>query len=364
MNKTNSLTAGLDNLLFNCIGASAGETLAIISEQDRDDYYSQSLADYVADHARRNGVQVKTAHAPFLEEAVRLPAHIETLMNEAEHTLFLARLGDQVRFSASNREGAATMCYALDEKAFASPFCSADYRFFVALKDIINERVWAAEEITVVCPAGTYLKGAPPKTGNADEDDDVTVKRFPMSVFRPVPANSFSGRIALTKWLCGTGSRFYEPYSLFIDGAVYAHVEQGVITDFEGDRKEVEKIKQHYKYVADKYGIAGNIVHSWHAGFHPVNEFAGRAAEDLMRWSGTVFGNPRYLHFHTCGDFPPGEICISVFDPTISVDGVDLWRKGELVFAQSPEVRALMEKYPGTRELFSNPTRNIGLDEA
>jgi hypothetical protein len=27
-----------------------------------------------------------------------------------------------------------------------------------------------------------------------------------------------------------------------------------------------------------------------------------------------AFANPRYLHFHTCGNYAPGEIAWSLFD--------------------------------------------------
>jgi len=85
------------------------------------------------------------------------------------------------------------------------------------------------------------------------------------------------------------------------------------------------------------------------------------AVDNLTRWSGSAFGNPRYLHFHTCGNYAPGEICVSVFDPSIAVDGVTLWRNGTLKFADAPEVRQLQNRYPGIRALFERPVLEYGL---
>ncbi len=62
-----------------------------------------------------------------------------------------------------------------------------------------------------------------------------------------------------------------------------------------------------YAHVAGLYGIDGGIVHSWHAGIHPGCAFAGSAHDSYERWSGSAFGNPRLLHFHTCGAYAPGR---------------------------------------------------------
>ncbi|NIO40092.1 MAG: hypothetical protein GTO41_07815, partial [Burkholderiales bacterium] len=57
----------------------------------------------------------------------------------------------------------------------------------------------------------------------------------------------------------------YEPAGVLIDGVVIAQIENGRIIDFEGERKEVEKVRGHYDFVAQKYNIEGDVLHSWHA---------------------------------------------------------------------------------------------------
>ena len=79
------------------------------------------------------------------------------------------------------------------------------------------------------------------------------------------------------------------------------------------------KIDNHYNYVSKKYKIDKDVIHSWHCGIHgglltdTINE------NDPDYWSNTVFGNPKYLHFHTCGNYAPGEICLMVENQTIAV---------------------------------------------
>ena len=359
-----NLQAGIDNLLLNCIEENAGESLAIIRERGGGDYYSATLADEIAAHAKNRALDVVTVDTPFIEDASEFPEDISRVMAAVNHTLFLARIGDQARFTELDGAGTKTVCYALDESSFASAFCSADYRFFVALKSLVNSAMIGGKRIEITCASGTNLVGISPADPGDDDVGDVSIRRFPMSVFRPVPANTFSGRLALSKWLTQTGSRYYQPDSVLIDGVVLALVEEGRIVDFEGEESEVRKVRAHYDFVAEKYGIDGDVVHSWHAGIHPQNGYTGLAVDNLTRWSGSAFGNPRYLHFHSCGNYAPGEICMSVFDPSISVDGVEMWREGKFDFADTPEVQALLAEYPGMRELFDRPQRDYGLGEA
>ena len=95
--------------------------------------------------------------------------------------------------------------------------------------------------------------------------------------------------------------------------------------------------------------------------FMPVQTYAKPAADDPDRWSNNVFTNPRFLHIHTCGAYAPGEICWMVQDPTVSVDGRDLWRQGRLnVYAFEPLQREA-EKWPVLVELFANPSDEVGI---
>ena len=122
MNIAADLQAGIDNLLFNCIEANAGESLTIIREQGGGDYYSATLANAVAAHGRNRALDVTIVDTPFVEDASELPADVSRAMEAADHTLFLARIGDQVRFTDLGGVGTKTMCYALDEESFPFRF--------------------------------------------------------------------------------------------------------------------------------------------------------------------------------------------------------------------------------------------------
>ena len=86
------------------------------------------------------------------------------------------------------------------------------------------------------------------------------------------------------------------------------------------------------------------------------------AKNNPVRWSQTVFSNPRILHFHTCGMGPPGEICWMIVDPTITIDGTALWEKGKLHPERFARTRRILEASPGLAEAFASPVDTIGLE--
>jgi len=104
-------------------------------------------------------------------------------------------------------------------------------------------------------------------------------------------------------------------------------------------------------------------VHSWHAGIHPGATFAETAADDPDRWSNSVFTNPRFLHIHTCGAYAPGEICWMVLDPTVSVDGRNLWQNGRLKADAFQPLRDHVEEWPVLAGMLANPSDDIGVPE-
>ena len=63
------------------------------------------------------------------------------MLATSDHVLFLARLGDQLRFRSMPPGARPIVSYVLDTEMLASPFGTAPYQAFVALKAAI-ERSW------------------------------------------------------------------------------------------------------------------------------------------------------------------------------------------------------------------------------
>ncbi len=196
-----------------------------------------------------------------------------------------------------------------------------------------------------------------------DEDGggDVGVKRFPMGVPQPIVSDGFKGRVALGRYLTPTGSKAYDPPHVAIDGNVFAHLDGHRIVDFTGEAGQVTTIRQHYEHVAGLFEIEPFIAHSWHAGIHPGCRYSDTVEANPDRWSNNVFTHPRLLHFHTCGNYAPGEICWTILDPTVVVDGTALWEDGVLHPTRFESGQHCFAEWPELDDLFAAPVTPIGI---
>lgn len=275
----------------------------------------------------------------------------------ADCALFLTRRGDQLRFHAMLAQSAPVMCYALDRTMLASHFGRADHSAFVELLACLNAALSQAKHIRVTCPLGTEFDGPGahfPTTGG-----EVSVRRFPLSVFSPVPADGYRGTIAIAGFLTGTGKSCYAPYDLPLADILEVRFDGTQITGFAG--ADAQAARAHYDHVGALLGTEPRFVHSWHAGIHPGCAYHMQAGANVERWGSGAFGNPRVLHFHTCGTVAPGEISLNVIDPTIRLDGVAVWEDGRLHPERVAGGTELLARYPGLAELFAEPETEIGL---
>jgi len=362
MSPGSDLPLAARNLLETCAGLSPGQSLLIVTEEPGCGMYGAELAGDLAQAARDMALSVTLEALPFSPDEIEMPAGLLARMQAHDQTVFLHRLGDQLRFSAAMSKAKPIVCYALDSEMLASGFGQASHDAMVALKNLVNQALASAEEIRITCPLGTDVAGtgaAFPETGA-----DTSVIRFPLSVFTPVPASGFRGRIAQAGFLVGTGSHYYAPYGIALKETLHVLFDGTRITGFEGDPDDVAAAEAHYRHVGETLGIDPWYVHSWHAGIHPGCAFPEPAGDNLERWSGGAFGNPRLLHFHTCGAYPPGEISLNIVDPTVTTDDTALWQDGILYPDRLAGGKALLERFDGLRQLFEKPAREIGLGAA
>jgi len=243
---------------------------------------------------------------------------------------------------------------------FASSFAAAHHHAFTALKQALDRAFASATCIHVTCPLGTAFEG-PGHASIAQPEADTAVKRFPLSVFAPIPAQGFEGRIAQRGFLTGTCSRFYQPYGVALESTLFVDFHDTQITGFNGTLKDVQAARTHYDMVANRFGIDRDFVHSWHAGIHPGCAYTRPATDNYARWCSGAFGNPRLLHFHTCGAYAPGEISLNIVDPTITVDGINVWEKGRLHPERIPGGADILNTYPCAKHAFENAADAIGL---
>lgn len=354
------LAAGADNLLFDCVAARPGDRLLIVREDSRHGYYDCTVSAFVADRARVFGLDVVEVEVGPPGVDRDLPDDLMAAMAKVDHTVFFARMGDQLRFEGLPGRCTKTMVYAYDAACLGSGFGTTSHVLMQEIKRYIEKRMMQARRIEITCPRGTMLVGDRPDFTD-DEAGDVKINRFPMTVFKPIPARGFSGRIALSRWLIGSGSRYYQPFEARLDETAFATLDQGRIIGFEGPEAVVAKVREHHIKVGEMFGIDPFLVHSWHAGIHPRTFYPLPADHNPARWSALAFGSPRYLHFHVCGDDPPGEICWTLIDPTIMLDGIPAWQEGRLALTETNEARAIMQRYGDGPAAFAQPASEIDI---
>ncbi len=225
-----------------------------------------------------------------------------------------------------------------------SQYGQASYPAFRKLKNAIDNVLLNAEQIKITCPLGTRYVGSAANKARGNKTD-VSVLRFPLD------ASKFSESVALSHFLTPVGSRSYHSASVELKGRTHAEVRDGKITNYPDPRQNI-KIEPQYDMVSNKFGIERNIVHSWHAGIHPGCDYSTKAGDDPGRWSNTVFTNPRFRHFNTCGDYAPAEIYWMVLDPAISIDGERFWDNGRLELNRFAQTRSCLDKWPELAILF------------
>ncbi|MGI9413049.1 MAG: hypothetical protein ACR2PM_05235 [Hyphomicrobiales bacterium] len=355
-----ALEAGALNLLENCVGVAPGDRVLIVREDAAHGYYDDHAPTFVAEKARALGARVETFMAPLIDGPESFPRELRTAMADADHTIFFCRIGDQVRFAEIAGAGTKTMCYALDRGFLGSGFCALPHGLMEEIKRRLEAALDGASAWRITCPLGSDACGTFEGPGAEGEADDFSLRLFPVTTFRPVPCATMNGRVALSRWLMATGSRTYTPSEVALGAPVFAVIENGRIVRFEGDGESARNARAQHDHVGATFGIDPDLVHSWHVGINPQTFYPRPAESGLERWGGISFGSPRYLHFHACGDYAPGEICWSLFDATVEIDGERFWTDGRFSFLERDDIAALIAAEPAAAPLFE-PRSDLGI---
>lgn len=346
--KTDSNDDGALNLLVNCVGVQRGDRVLMVEETPQEHFYCPELANVLAAQTLSLGAHISRVTAEHNTPLTDFPANVIALMEQSDHTLFLNRIGDYNRFITLPGASSKTLCYALDKSALASPFSTVPHDLMSRLLARIESEMRHATDWRITCPLGTDISGTfcwPSAKG--DKDDDFTLSLFPVTTFKPVPCTTANGKVIVSRWLMPGGAAKVEPATMTFEGVVTIEVSNGMIGAMDGPPESVRAVADHYDFVAEALGVRRNRVHSWHAGLNPCTSFSGPIDDDLERWGAISFASPRYLHFHTCGDTPPGEVAWSVFNPTVWIDGELYWEHGQLVWLERRNNHALIAQYPG-----------------
>jgi len=355
-----NLISGADNLLLGHMGLKAGESCLLVLEPD-EQLYERKVGEIIEARCRELGAYVTVETQPLIAHAEDFPVSVANTMRHVDHTLFLSRLGDYVRFIELPGRCTKTTCYTYNTRLLASHFASIPSTLMTALRDKLEAELLLAKHWRITCPLGSDLSGEFNWASlGGGSDDELQVSLFPITTFKPVSCDTASGSVALSRWLMPGGATKVENANLKLQSTVHCEVESGMIKRFYGCPQTADKISRHYDHVASTLGINRNRVHSWHLGINPQTFFPASADDNLDKWCAISFGSPRYLHFHTCGDEPPGEIAWSLFNCCVYIDDKTYWENGEFSWLWRDDNRTLIERYPGA-EMLLQPSCCIGL---
>ena len=345
--KSRRARQGALNLLQNCVEVRPGQVLLLIEEDRHIAYFDGLTADIIAQEARDLGATVLTLSTPRVDGPNEVPEALTAAMPHVDHTVFLNRIGDQMRFRSLPGDGTKTMVYTLDMDTLASRAANYDHNLMVRMVNLFNDALNGRSRWHVTCPAGTDVQGdmPAPLPHSTPASGGFAVRLFPMSVHKPIPADTMHGKIVLERWVTGTNTHAYSPEVHYLNSPITVHVENGRAIGFDGNTDDVAAFRAHGKMVADKFGLDETMIHSWHSGLNPGTGYFASAKDDPVRWNGMIFGSPRHLHFHTCGDYPPGEINWHVIDPTVRFDDEVFLNDGEVSFFHTDAAQALLREF-------------------
>ena len=328
--------AGARNLLIECMHLRAGDHLLIVAEPAELGHYDAALAPFLAEQATALGatattLSIKPGRGP---EDVS-PALFEAI-ERASHTLFLNRVGDQLRFTALPGAGRKAVSYTLDLGYLGSAFGVAAYDALEVLRRRVVDVLANSTRYTIRCPLGTSLSMHSDTAFRSLADTSgFSVDNFPIMIVPPIPADSLSGELVLTLALTSTDVHDYDNSTLPLPSPITLQLSDGRVVGVQGDPALTASVTAHLDRVDAQFGGEGRRVGSWHTGINPFTYFLRPALSDLGRWNGVAFGSPRYTHFHLCGALP-GDICGQLFDATITFDDTMIWDRGRLAFLDAP----------------------------
>jgi hypothetical protein len=353
--------SGVDNLLLKCIGIKPGESVLLVLEPEGERFYEDAPAELIRQRINALDATSNVVRPDLITNPEDFPLSVADKMMEFDHTLFLSRIGDYCRFHELQGSGSKTLCYARTAETLNSPFAGACHRLMSTLLTKLEQELMQASHWRITCDLGTDIEGTfcwP--SLEYGTDDEFSLELFPVTTFKPVPCNTANGVVAISRWLLPGAAAKVEPSMLSFDDVVIIEVENGNMTSNSGSGHSAEKVADYYDLVANHLGVNRNRVHSWHIGINPFTEFLDDVDRNLEKWGAISFASPRYLHFHTCGDVPPGELAWSIFNPTVIIDGHKFWHNGQFTWLQREDNHALLSNSDDGAS-FLQSSRDIGV---
>ena len=356
--RSDLIAPSVRNLLLECAEAKAGDRVLLVGEEGENPYFASDLCEAVAQVALRLGMVPEIVKTRPVADASAFPDVVRSAMEQADHTIFFSRLGDQVRFDLPDNKAKAVMTYTLNLDYLAAPFASVSFDVMKQIHDALLDMILASKTYHISGPCGTDLISEI-KVGRTKAVSDFALKLFPLMIFPPVNCHKMNGILAIKNFVTSSSTRAYEDSVLVLDHPIMAKIADARIIDFEGPASLIARLKSQLERAASLTGGDPYLINSWHTGINPGTYYKGNPYADLELWGTVSYGSPRYTHMHTAG-IDPGDAAFHMMDMTIAFDHQLIWDEGRFVFLDMPEIQELMT--PQQRGLLNSLVRHdIGL---
>ena len=335
---------GADNLLQNCLGLEKGQELLIINEYSP--FVEREVCELYERKAKQLGAKIHVLWTDRVPGPEHLPSCVVKAFENAEKTLFNHQIGGMLRLLPIGGTGLKVFNFATTATILGSRFCTSPYGLWVEILKALQSKLNQVQTWQITTPHGTDLKAQTTERERNPKQtsEGFSLRTFPIGTHKPFSMEKAHGTLAI-RWLSPSGVHQFEPAGIRLDDTVSAAIEAGRMTDFDGPKSEIHKLKNYLEMIGEKVQKDPYIVNSWHGGIHPLAYSPYTDTDSLEAWMFIAHNNPRIAHFHIVGDIMPGEMSAPVIDPTVIADGNVYWKNGELLFLSTPEMLALADKY-------------------
>ena len=352
---------GARNLLENCLAIQADERVVIVGESGSTSYFEPELCYLVKEEAESMGAHVEIVWANPVKGAESIPLNVTECISKADATIFLSRLGDQIRFTELHDGGRKVMCYTLTREHMAAQFATVDHSKLKRVHELLREALLLSQRYVITDACGTSLHGEIKSSSDRETSavEEFQVDLFPEMIFAPIKCHKLTGNLVIKKFITSSSTRAYEDSVLLMDSSINATVENSLIVNLEGDEKQIISLREQLKRAAELTGGDPYAINSWHTGINSGTFFHGDPYDDIERWGTVSYGSPRFTHFHGAGN-DPGDVAFYLFDASVSFDDELYWQDGRFVFLDRPEIQALLS--PAERNVLNSNFRlDIGI---
>ena len=148
--------SGAYNLLTNCLDVKENDSVLLVLEPT-DELYDFDVGRVFQECLANLGARVTVVTPSLITDPAQFPATVARSMENCNHTLFLSRVGDYVRFIPLPGTGSRATGYALNLEMLEAPYATIDNLLMRELQLKLEHELMAAEKWQIQCPLGTCL---------------------------------------------------------------------------------------------------------------------------------------------------------------------------------------------------------------